>query len=146
MNQDHGIIKSPGYPGRYPADRNCFWTITVEPGNVIQLLFGSISIESTSKCNKDFLEVRSRTSDFCFVSNYFSGRLFCKYRDSDTWLLALLLSANVGCGQYIILCVIDLLSVICVVISLGVDLQVVPDSSIWNVCYVILIDRFEMEF
>ena len=28
----HGTIQSPGYPGQYPHNRDCVWTIRTTPG------------------------------------------------------------------------------------------------------------------
>ncbi|CAK8682879.1 unnamed protein product [Clavelina lepadiformis] len=57
--QTYGDISSPGYPGDYPANRDCFWTIQVAPGNVIQLLFGTLALETHENCTYDYLEVRN---------------------------------------------------------------------------------------
>ena len=57
--QTYGDISSPGYPGDYPANRDCFWTIQVAPGNVIQLLFGTLALETHENCTYDYLEVLS---------------------------------------------------------------------------------------
>ena len=52
----HGDITSPGYPGNYPINRDCYWTIHVQPGFVVQLLFGSLAIEYHENCTKDYLQ------------------------------------------------------------------------------------------
>ncbi|XP_045623432.1 cubilin [Procambarus clarkii] len=56
--QEHGSINSPGYPGRYPTNRDCYWTIQVRPGNRIEFHFATLQIEQHSNCSYDFLEVR----------------------------------------------------------------------------------------
>ena len=35
--QDYGTIQSPGYPGQYPDNRDCVWTIRTTPGIVFNL-------------------------------------------------------------------------------------------------------------
>ncbi|XP_078582053.1 cubilin-like isoform X2 [Branchiostoma floridae x Branchiostoma japonicum] len=54
-----GIIESPNYPGNYPHNRECEWTITVPTGQQIRLNFTTFSIENHANCNYDYLEVRN---------------------------------------------------------------------------------------
>ena len=53
-----GSISSPNYPGNYPADSDCYWTIAVSSGFAIRFVFGSINIESHSTCAFDYLQIR----------------------------------------------------------------------------------------
>jgi len=48
---------SPGYPGTYPHDRDCVWTINVAPGNKILFTFATIALETHPNCSYDYLEV-----------------------------------------------------------------------------------------
>ncbi|XP_068604308.1 cubilin [Brachionichthys hirsutus] len=54
----YGSINSPGYPGQYPPNRDCYWTVTVDPGLLITFAFGTLSLEQHPDCNFDFLEIR----------------------------------------------------------------------------------------
>jgi cubilin len=54
---DHGEFSSPGYPGNYPHDRDCVWTISVSPGNNIMFTFATLDLEVHPDCNYDYLEV-----------------------------------------------------------------------------------------
>ena len=36
--QTRGSLTSPGYPGRYPHNADCSWTILVEPGKTVLVL------------------------------------------------------------------------------------------------------------
>ena len=58
---DHGEFDSPGYPGQYPHNRDCVWTVAVSPGNNIVFSFAHLSLEEHSSCNFDYLEVRTET-------------------------------------------------------------------------------------
>uniref|UniRef100_A0A672HTS6 Cubilin (intrinsic factor-cobalamin receptor) n=1 Tax=Salarias fasciatus TaxID=181472 RepID=A0A672HTS6_SALFA len=58
LNATYGNIKSPGYPGNYPPDRDCYWTVSVEPGLLITFSFGTLSLEDHPNCTHDFLEIR----------------------------------------------------------------------------------------
>ena len=56
-DRDHGIITSPGYPGVYPHNRDCAWTVTVSPGNIILFTFGHLAMEAHTNCSYDYLKV-----------------------------------------------------------------------------------------
>ncbi|KAF5282685.1 hypothetical protein FQA39_LY17492 [Lamprigera yunnana] len=51
----HGTIRSPGYPGNYPINRDCYWYITAPLGKRIQFHFFSLIIGSSSNCTNDYL-------------------------------------------------------------------------------------------
>ncbi|KAK3892747.1 hypothetical protein Pcinc_003437 [Petrolisthes cinctipes] len=55
---EYGSIKSPGYPGRYPLNRDCYWTVQVTPGKRIKFHFPTLQMEHHDNCSYDFLEVR----------------------------------------------------------------------------------------
>ncbi|KAM9333329.1 LOW QUALITY PROTEIN: cubilin [Pholidichthys leucotaenia] len=54
----YGNIKSPGYPGNYPPNRDCYWAVNVDPGLIITFAFGTLSLEHHPDCSFDFLEIR----------------------------------------------------------------------------------------
>ncbi|NWR90257.1 CUBN protein, partial [Furnarius figulus] len=54
----YGSINSPGYPGNYPVNRDCFWTISTSPGLLITFAFGTLSLEHHENCSYDHLEIR----------------------------------------------------------------------------------------
>uniref|UniRef100_A0A8C3CRJ2 Cubilin n=1 Tax=Cairina moschata TaxID=8855 RepID=A0A8C3CRJ2_CAIMO len=54
----YGSITSPGYPGNYPVNRDCFWTISSSPGLLITFAFGTLSLEHHENCSYDHLEIR----------------------------------------------------------------------------------------
>ncbi|XP_041824165.1 cubilin [Melanotaenia boesemani] len=58
LTAPYGSINSPGYPGNYPPDRDCYWMVTVAPGLLITFAFGTLSLESHPDCSYDFLEIR----------------------------------------------------------------------------------------
>ena len=55
--QTRGTISSPGYPGRYPHNADCTWTILVDPGKTVQFHFALLNIESHPDCGYDKLEI-----------------------------------------------------------------------------------------
>ena len=59
LTAPYGTIMSPGHPGNYPPDRDCYWTVTVAPGLLITFAFGTLNIEQHPDCSFDFLEVRN---------------------------------------------------------------------------------------
>uniref|UniRef100_A0A8B9N9X7 Cubilin n=1 Tax=Accipiter nisus TaxID=211598 RepID=A0A8B9N9X7_9AVES len=52
-----GSFHSPGYPNRYPSNRECIWYIHTAPGSSIQLTIQEFDIEYHANCNYDVLEV-----------------------------------------------------------------------------------------
>lgn len=58
LTATYGSISSPGYPGNYPVNRDCFWTISTNPGLLITFAFGTLSLEHHENCSYDYLEVR----------------------------------------------------------------------------------------
>ncbi|XP_010155518.1 PREDICTED: cubilin, partial [Eurypyga helias] len=54
----YGSISSPGYPGNYPVNRDCFWTISTSPGLLITFAFGTLRLEHHENCSYDHLEIR----------------------------------------------------------------------------------------
>ncbi|XP_022107899.1 cubilin-like isoform X2 [Acanthaster planci] len=57
-NSNHGSINSPGYPGNYPINRDCVWTVTVDAGLYITFAFGTLQLEHHDTCAYDYLEIR----------------------------------------------------------------------------------------
>lgn len=58
LTAPYGSINSPGYPGNYPPSRDCYWTVTVDPGLLITFAFGSLNLENHTDCHYDYLELR----------------------------------------------------------------------------------------
>uniref|UniRef100_A0A673JHE2 CUB domain-containing protein n=1 Tax=Sinocyclocheilus rhinocerous TaxID=307959 RepID=A0A673JHE2_9TELE len=73
LTNTYGDIKSPGYPGNYPPNRDCYWMVNVNPGLLITFAFGTLSLEHHDNCNFDYLEVKLVTSWI-----HFKG-VFCAY-------------------------------------------------------------------
>lgn len=57
LTANFGLITSPGYPHKYPANRNCTWYIYGAAGKRVHLIFHLIQIENHSNCSQDYLEV-----------------------------------------------------------------------------------------
>ncbi|XP_063226608.1 cubilin [Bacillus rossius redtenbacheri] len=58
--KSHGVIQSPGSPGKYPQNRDCNWYLTSErPGKRIQFTFFTLMIESHPNCSYDYVEILS---------------------------------------------------------------------------------------
>ncbi|KAK7481053.1 hypothetical protein BaRGS_00027689, partial [Batillaria attramentaria] len=49
MTAPEGNFSSPGFPLRYPADTYCIWTITVDPGDVIEMTFVEFSVGTRNR-------------------------------------------------------------------------------------------------
>lgn len=57
LSGDTGSFSSPGYPNRYPANKECIWYIHTAPGSSIQLTIHDFDVEYHARCNFDVLEV-----------------------------------------------------------------------------------------
>ncbi|GFG35967.1 hypothetical protein Cfor_02931, partial [Coptotermes formosanus] len=55
----HGTLSSPGSPGRYPNNRDCFWTLLAPYNRRIQFHFFTMQIEASANCSNDYLEILS---------------------------------------------------------------------------------------
>lgn len=62
LTEAYGNINSPGYPGNYPPNRDCYWRVGVEPGLLITFAFGTLSMEHHPDCEHDYLEVNITAS------------------------------------------------------------------------------------
>ncbi|XP_021927790.1 cubilin [Zootermopsis nevadensis] len=70
----HGTLSSPGSPGRYPNNRDCFWTLYAPNSRRIQFHFYTVQIEASSNCSNDYLEIlsgweRNRVAVYCNTSH-----------------------------------------------------------------------------
>jgi cubilin len=53
----HGAINSPGYPGRYPNGRDCYWQVYAPYGKRIMFQFATMRLETHPNCSYDFVKV-----------------------------------------------------------------------------------------
>ncbi|EFN66210.1 Cubilin [Camponotus floridanus] len=67
LEDNYGTIMSPGSPGRYPPNRDCFWRISVALSKRIQFHFGQLMLEE--HCEADYVEItgmeEERLGFFC---------------------------------------------------------------------------------
>ncbi|XP_045485243.1 cubilin-like [Pieris rapae] len=73
---DSGVIKSPGYPFKYPKNTVCEYVIGTSPGKVIQLSFQDFDIEDNRyyNCQYDYVEVRDGpSSNSSLLGKYCGG-------------------------------------------------------------------------
>ncbi|XP_075972498.1 cubilin homolog [Anticarsia gemmatalis] len=59
----HGHISSPGSPGQYPPNRDCYWHLTTTLGKRINLHFFALDIESHTNCSFDYLAIYDGASE-----------------------------------------------------------------------------------
>ena len=52
-----GIITSPSYPGNYPDNADCIYTISQPTGTAILLNFLIMDMAHHSSCDDDYLEI-----------------------------------------------------------------------------------------
>lgn len=58
FNVTSGVIQSPGYPGNYPHNSRCRWSLEGFPGTIFNLRFEEVKIEPHPGCQYDYLEIR----------------------------------------------------------------------------------------
>ncbi|XP_060104406.1 cubilin [Heteronotia binoei] len=58
LTNTYGSINSPGYPGNYPVNRDCYWIISTSPDLLITFAFGTLRLEHHVNCSQDYLEFR----------------------------------------------------------------------------------------
>ncbi|KAI4498132.1 hypothetical protein M0802_006618 [Mischocyttarus mexicanus] len=63
LEEDYGTITSPGYPGRYPPNRDCYWYISVKEGKRVQLHFGQLMLEEHATCEYDYVQISTVHDD-----------------------------------------------------------------------------------
>ena len=51
-----GSLRSPGYPGNYPSNTHCYVTISVTPGNAVEIEFEDFAFEAAG-CAYDYINV-----------------------------------------------------------------------------------------
>ncbi|XP_015260854.1 PREDICTED: cubilin-like, partial [Cyprinodon variegatus] len=54
---DHGSFASPNYPGSYPNNTYCEWSIVAPRGRVVTVTFTQISIDDPGDCQNNFLKL-----------------------------------------------------------------------------------------
>ncbi|KAJ8923869.1 hypothetical protein NQ315_010451 [Exocentrus adspersus] len=56
QTKSHGSIESPGSPGNYPPNRDCYWLIAAPFGKRLQFHFYSLNIGNNADCSQDFID------------------------------------------------------------------------------------------
>ncbi|KAK0040315.1 bone morphogenetic protein 1 [Biomphalaria pfeifferi] len=89
MTETSGRIQSPGYPVRYFPNLRCFWSISVDPGMLIVLSLPNISLESSSLCVYDNVQIFDGRSTDARSLGKFCGRTFSTVISSSSSLLVM---------------------------------------------------------
>lgn len=65
MTAVSGEIISPGYPQPYHHRADCYWTIRVNEGSIVNFHITDIDMETGSQCAFDFIEVSRMLTQYC---------------------------------------------------------------------------------
>ena len=67
MSEYSGILKSPNYPGEYPVDRTCTWSLKYKKKRKILIIIPEISLNDrdSDKCGDVIIMRRSSESNSC---------------------------------------------------------------------------------
>lgn len=97
---DHGRISSPGSPGKYPPNRDCYWIISVTFGKRIQLHFYELDIEAHNNCSFDYLALYDgrRTTD-PLINKYCNSTHPAPIQSSGSIMLVHFHSDAIGSGN-----------------------------------------------
>lgn len=60
----YGTISSPGSPGKYPPNRDCYWKLIAPYGKRIQMHFFTMQLEKHETCQFDYLAVSKCMNEF----------------------------------------------------------------------------------
>ncbi|XP_037612385.1 cubilin [Sebastes umbrosus] len=52
-----GVVESLNYPGDYPHNTECSWTILASSGNTVNYTFTAFQVEATSTCSFDYMKL-----------------------------------------------------------------------------------------
>ncbi|TNN61141.1 Cubilin [Liparis tanakae] len=74
--QEHGYLKSPGWPDIYPHNLDCAIILKAPQNSSISFFFNSFDIESHSQCEFDYLEIRNgSTADSPLIGRFCGSTL-----------------------------------------------------------------------
>ncbi|KAH0627496.1 hypothetical protein JD844_003261 [Phrynosoma platyrhinos] len=86
LSGTYGSINSPGYPGNYPPNRDCYWMLSTNPGLLITFAFGTLRLEHHDNCSNDYLEriltVEETIQTALGLSRPLTGRILTLETDS----------------------------------------------------------------
>lgn len=74
-----GVIQSPGFPqSNYPDSSSCEWYLEGPTGHYLTLSYGNFSLQPSSECSADFVEIREYNA---------SGKNKCEFSSATLILL-----------------------------------------------------------
>ncbi|XP_068179386.1 discoidin, CUB and LCCL domain-containing protein 1 [Antennarius striatus] len=63
LSTESGTLASQNYPGTYPSDTWCKWSLRVPQGQLLRLLFGDFDIESSPGCRNGSLVITDKNGE-----------------------------------------------------------------------------------
>ncbi|XP_058503011.1 discoidin, CUB and LCCL domain-containing protein 1 [Solea solea] len=63
LGTESGTLASQNYPGTYPSNTRCTWTVRVPEGHTLQLLFGDFDVESSPGCSNGSLVITDKSGE-----------------------------------------------------------------------------------
>ncbi|CAH1794997.1 unnamed protein product [Owenia fusiformis] len=69
----HGNLSTPHYPISYLRNHNCTWIIHIQPGQFLSMEFTEFSLEKSTNCTFDFVEVRQGIDEMGKLIGRFCG-------------------------------------------------------------------------
>ena len=62
LTGNYGTFSSPGYPNSYQNNLMCTYSIRVDPGKTVNLIFNDFQLEEDITCRFDFISIRDYDS------------------------------------------------------------------------------------
>ncbi|XP_076814750.1 IgGFc-binding protein-like [Clavelina lepadiformis] len=91
-----GEFQTPNHPGNYPALSDCVWTITVNPGQFIEVIFNNVDTEFASGCPFDYVELYNGTSPDTGIHKFCGTIRRRVFRSNENTLTVRFRSDNLG--------------------------------------------------
>lgn len=63
----YGNFTSPDFPQPYPDDQLVLWNVSVPEGHRIRLYFGHFSLETSNRCEYDYVQVHKGDNPSPFI-------------------------------------------------------------------------------
>ncbi|XP_075711718.1 ovochymase-1 [Rhinoderma darwinii] len=93
-------LKSPGYPGTYLSGLDCWWIISSESGNELELNIVDLDMEDSPNCTWDFLNIYDGASNETKLLVTLCGIMSNRMFSSNTGFLTLHFHTDVTVGSH----------------------------------------------
>ncbi|XP_034938584.1 cubilin [Chelonus insularis] len=83
---ESGTLASPSYPESYPLNIECVWILHTSAGNRIRVSFSEFDLESSSNCDRDYLEIRQESAIGKLIGVYCGTKIEEITTNTTVWI------------------------------------------------------------